>query len=421
MKVIKNIKVLNDDGDLVDVNIALKDGVILEIAQNLEADEVIDGHGCLVTPAFIDVHTHTRNPGQSHKETLETLEKAALAGGYQTLMAMPNTTPIVDNVETLKETISMLNKIKSVDIKQYAALSENLVGEKPGDYRALKKAGAIALSNDGRGVQKEENIKSMMIECVKNDMMYVSHSEIDSLLFGGVMHEGIKNKQLNLRGITSSVEAIAVAKEIILASELGCRYHVCHISSKYSVDLVRLHKSYNSQVSCEVSPHHLVLSENDILSDDPNYKMNPPLRSESDRLVLIQGLNDGTIEIIATDHAPHHQDEKGSSFEKSAFGIIGLETCFNVIYQDLVKTNQVKLKTVIDALTINPANKFKLEDISIKEGNYANLTFINLDKPGIINVDEMKSLARNTPFAGKEISSEIYMTMIKGEVKYAKN
>ncbi len=262
----------------------------------------------------------------------------------------------------------------------------------------------------------------MMQEIKKVNSIYVSHSECDNLLFGGVMHEGKQNKKLGLPGILSSVEAVAVAKEIIIANELLCNYHVCHISSKMSVDLVRLFKKYNNDLfSAEVSIHHLILNEEDIKKDDPNFKMNPPLRAKEDQLALIEGLNDGTIEIIATDHAPHSLEDKGSSFINSAFGIVSLETAFDLLYSNLVLTNKVPLKTIVDAMTINPAKRFNIDGGKIEVGALANLTFIDLNYNGIIDVNDSESLGKNSPFDGYRINSRINKTMIKGEFKYERN
>ncbi len=414
---IKNGKILDNNGQLVAADIKIEKGIISEIGTNLSCDEVIDAKGRLVSPAFIDVHTHTRNPGQSYKESIQSISNAALAGGYSTLMAMPNTNPVIDSAEKLSSILQSLN-YGPVKYYQYGALSKNLVAEEAGDYKAMKSAGAIALSNDGRGVQNTNSILAMMTKCKEADMMYVSHSEVDDILNNGVMHSGLKSKELGLPGILSSVEAIAVAKEIMLATELGCKYHICHMSSQMSVDLLRIHKQYGSSVSGEVSPHHLVLCEDDIKSDDPNYKMNPPLRSNSDKQALIDGLNDRTIEIIATDHAPHSNEDKGQSFIGSAFGIVGLETAFDVMYEKLVKTGLVSLKTIIDCLTINPARIFNVQGGKLEVGEIANLTLIDLDCRRVINSDEFKTLGRNTPFNGMEVSSKIDKTIIKGEVVY---
>lgn len=417
MLVLKNGKKLDVEGNLVTVDIRIEGQKIVEIGTDLAGDEVIDLQGKLVTPAFIDVHTHTRNPGQSYKESIESISNAALAGGYSTLMAMPNTNPVIDDAEKLTKIIQELN-YGPVKYYQYGALSKNLVGEEAGDYEGLKAAGAVALSNDGRGVQETNSIARMMKKCIENEMMYVSHSEVDDILYGGVMHQGTKSKELGLPGILSSVESIAVAKEIMLATELGCQYHICHMSSQMSVDTLRTHKGYGSKVSGEVSPHHLVLCDEDIPADDPNYKMNPPLRSKQDRAALIAGLNDGTIEVIATDHAPHSAEDKGDSFVGGAFGIVGLETAFDVLYKHLVLTGKVSLKTIVDSMTINPATIFGIEGGKLEVGAVANLTIIDLDAERTIDTSEFKTLGKNTPFDGYQVHSKIDKTIIKGEIAY---
>lgn len=413
--ILKNCTVIEDSGNKKVVDIQIANGIITKIGDNLTGDKQIDVNEKLVTPAFIDVHVHTRNPGQSYKETIESVSAAAISGGYGTVCAMPNTSPVIDDGEKLADILQQLNT-QQVKFHQYGALSKNLVSEQPADYKQLKAAGAIALSNDGRGVQSTNSIYQMMKKCIEVDLTYVSHSEVDDLLFGGVIHNGRKARELELPGILSSVESIAVAKEIMLATELGCKYHICHMSSQMSVDLLRLHKQYGSKVSGEVSPHHLILCDEDIPSDDPNYKMNPPLRSRSDRESLICGLNDGTIEIIATDHAPHSEDDKGHSFIDSAFGIVGLETAFDLMYSNLVLTGKVSLKTLVDCMTINPAQIFGLEGGVIAVGQPANLTVIDLNCKRTINSNEFKSLGKNTPFNGYQVHSKIDKVFIKGEL-----
>lgn len=412
---LKNCSIIDDSGNLQVVDIKIENGNITEIKAEIAGTKFVDIEKKLVTPAFIDVHVHTRNPGQSYKETIDSITKAAIAGGYGTLCAMPNTNPVIDDCDKVRASLRALNNDK-VTFHQYGALSKNLVSEQPADYQAMKEAGAIAFSNDGRGVQNTNSIYEMMKRCKEIDMMYVSHSEVDDLLFDGVIHAGQKAQELGLPSILSSVESIAVAKEIMLATELNCKYHVCHMSSQMSVDMLRLHKSYGSQVSGEVSPHHLILCDEDISGDDPNYKMNPPLRSRSDRESLIAGLNDGTIEVIATDHAPHSCSDKGNSFINSAFGIVGLETAFDLMYSDLVLTGKVSLKTLIDCMTINPARIFGISGGKIEVGAQADLTIIDLNCKRTIDVSEFKSLGTNTPFNGYQVNSKIDKMIIKGEL-----
>lgn len=413
--ILKNCTIIEDSGSLKVVDIQIEKTKITKIGTNLVGDEIIDLKQKLVTPAFIDVHVHTRNPGQSYKETIESLTAAALNGGYGTICAMPNTNPIIDDGPKLQAILAELHQ-QPITYYQYGALSKNLVGEQPADYEQLKAAGAFALSNDGRGVQSTSSIYQMMKKCIETDLTYVSHSEVDDLLFDGVIHQGPKAQELGLPGILSSVEAIAVGKEIMLATELGCKYHICHMSSQMSVDLLRLHKQYGSKVSGEVSPHHLILCDEDIPSDDPNYKMNPPLRGRSDRDSLIAGLNDGTIEVIATDHAPHSHEDKGDSFIGSAFGIVGLETAFDLMYTNLVLTGKVSLKTLVDCMTINPARIFGLDGGQIKFGAPADLTVIDLNCQRTIDSNQFKSLGKNTPFNGYQVNSKIEKVLIKGEL-----
>ncbi len=414
--ILKNCIILDKQGNKEKVDIEIQGEEIVKIAHNIEGDNIININNKLVVPSFIDVHVHTRNPGQSYKETIKSITEAAINGGYSTLFAMPNTSPVIDDAEKLTNILNELNT-SNVKYYQYGALSKNLVAEQPSDFASLKKAGAIALTNDGRGVQSTNSIYTMMNKCIETDMIYVSHSEVDDILYDGVMHQGEKSKQLGLPGILASVESIAVAKEIMLATELGCKYHICHMSSQMSVDSLRQHKAYGSAVSGEVSPHHLLLCDEDILGDDPNFKMNPPLRSVQDRRALIDALNDGTIEVIATDHAPHSSDDKGNTFIGAAFGIVGLETSFNLLYTYLVKPGIVSLKTIIDCMTINPAKIFGIEGGKIEVGSIANLTVIDLNSPHKIDVNEFKSLGKNTPFNEYSVDSKIDKVILKGEIQ----
>lgn len=418
--ILKGGKILDGENNFIYQDIRIENDLIVEIADEITGSEIFDVKDLLITPGFIDVHVHTRNPGQEYKESVETISNSALAGGYSTILAMPNTSPVIDTPQKVEDAYKLYEN-SSVQIFQYGALSKNLVECQPADFQQMYRKGAIAFSNDGRGVQNEELILELMKELLTIDGIYVSHSEVDSLVGSGVMHAGRKNKKLKLPGISSSVEAVAVAKEVVIATELNARLHLCHLSSKYSVELLRLFKKYNSKLSGEVTPHHLLLSEDDILEDDSNFKMNPPLRSEQDRQELIKGLNDGTIEVIATDHAPHTADDKGSSFIGGAFGIVGLETSFDLLYTNLVLTNLVSLQRLIDCMTVNPARIFKLDTPQIKVGEIANLTVVNLCAPHQINVDSFAGRCKNSPFDQQNVNSSIKMTIIKGEIRYAKN
>lgn len=415
--ILKNGYILDGNNNLVKRDLKIEDKKIVAIEENIDCLDYIDVTNLLITPGFIDVHVHTRNPGQEYKERVDTVVAAALCGGFTTICPMPNTTPILDTPQSL-DVANKLYENHPLDVYHYGALSKNLVSSQPADYKQMKASGAIAFSNDGRGVQLESAIKEMMIKLKEIDMMYVSHSEVDCLVNNGVIHAGKQGKILNLPGISSSVESIAVAKEIILAHELDVNYHVCHLSSGVSVELIRMFKGLGAKVSGEVTPHHLLLTEEDILLDDPNFKMNPPLRTKEDQQRLIDGLNDKTIEIIATDHAPHSPEDKGESFIGSAFGIVGLETCFNLLYTYLVKTQKVPLQTIIDCLTINPAKRFNIEGGVIEVGATANLAIIDLNTSGKINVTEFASFGKNSPFNNVEISSIIKKTIYQGEIVY---
>jgi dihydroorotase len=399
-------------------DILIKDGKIASIEKEIVAvnEEIIDATGLLLTPGFIDLHVHLREPGGEKKETIETGTKAAAKGGFTTIAAMPNTRPVPDNPEMLDWLRKRIEETASVRVLPYASITKRELGQELTNFKELKQAGAFAFTDDGVGVQTA----SMMLEAMKNaaelNMTIVAHCEENSLINKGCVHEGSFSKTNSLRGIPSVCESVHIARDVLLAEATGCHYHVCHISTKESVRVVRDAKRAGIKVTAEVTPHHLLLSEDDIPSLDANFKMNPPLRGEDDRKALIEGLLDGTIDFIATDHAPHTLEEKAEGMELAPFGIVGLETAFPLLYTNLVKKEIITLRQLIDLLTIKPAEAFKLSFGKLEVGSVADLVLVDLEKTKSINPNEFLSKGKNTPFTGWDCQGWPVLTMVEGNI-----
>ena len=425
MLYIKNVQKLNEKGQLHPVEVLINEQKIQAIGHNLEFDDqnttIIDGKNGLLTPGLIDLHVHFREPGAIEKETILSGSKAAARGGFTTVYAMPNVNPVPDNPETFRELDKLNEEEGQIKIKQYASISKDLNSETTlVDFKELVKAGAVAFTNDGVGVQTAGLMYQAMKEAAHYDKPIVAHTEDNSLLFGGVIHAGERAKALNLPGMLALTESTQIARDVLLAEATGCHYHVCHVSTKESVRVIRDAKKVGIHVTCEVAPHHLILTDADIPGDDANYKMNPPLRGEDDRQALIEGLLDGTIDCIATDHAPHTEAEKAKGFKEAPFGITGSETAFQLLYTHFVKTDIFSLKELVDWLTIKPAELFSLEAGTIEVGQYADLAIFDLSHEEIIEKDTFASKSKNTPFIGEKVFGSTLYTICNGKIVYTK-
>ncbi|WP_339209467.1 dihydroorotase [Bacillus sp. FSL R5-0432] len=417
---IKNGFILTSTGERVQQDIRVKGKVIQAIGhlEREDGEEVIDAAGLFVSPGLIDLHVHLREPGGEKKETIETGSKAAARGGYTTIAAMPNTRPVPDTKEQMEWLMNRIKETSSVRVLPYASITTRQIGEEMTDFAALKEAGAFAFTDDGVGIQTAGMMYEAMKQAASLDQAIVAHCEDNSLIYGGCVHEGEYSKANGLNGIPSICESVHIARDVLLAEAANCHYHVCHISTKESVRVVRDAKKAGIRVTAEVSPHHLLLCDTDIPGLDTNYKMNPPLRGKEDREALIEGLLDGTIDFIATDHAPHTEEEKNETMQRAPFGIVGLETAFPLLYTRFVKTGEWTLKELVDYMTIKPAEAFSLPYGKLEEGHIADITLIDLNKEMAIDKSSFLSKGQNTPFDKLTVSGWPVMTLASGKVVY---
>src|SRR5699024_5805120 len=418
--ILKNAQLLVENNQLETYDLQIEGERITRIEKEINeaADKIIDCQGKLLTPGFIDVHIHLREPGGEHKETIKTGTMAAARGGYTTVCSMPNTNPVPDSVEEVEKLFERIEKDAVVRVLPYAAITKGLKGKERTDISALSNTDIFAFTDDGVGIQTAGQMLEAMQEAAANDRAIVAHCEDNSILYGGAVHEGDVSKRLNVPGILSACESVQIARDVLLAETANCHYHVCHVSTKESVRVIRDAKRAGIHVTAEVSPHHLLLTEDDFVELDTNFKMNPPLRAKADRDALFEGLLDGTIDFIATDHAPHAQDEKAQDMVKAPFGIVGLETAFPLLYTHLVETGEMTLQQLVDRMTNIPANVFKLPYGEIETDDIADLTLIDLEKEMTIDVETFYSKGKNTPFNGWDVKGVPVLTIAAGKIVY---
>lgn len=418
-------KYIGSPEELVSADILIIDGKIAELSSSIETtyDETIDANGLFLAPGLIDPQVHFREPGLEYKEDIESGSKTAAKGGFTTVISMPNTSPTADNEGVIS---FMWNKQKEVGLCRVyptGALTYGLKGEKVTEFDKLKAAGAIAITDDGKGIQKEEVFKEAMIKAAALDLAILDHSEDESLSAGGAIHKGDISSKYAVKGIDSRSESVHVERGCRLSGETGCHYHVLHISTKESIEYVRAAKKKGFKVTAEVSPHHLLLCDEDIPEKadgtlDSNWKMNPPLRSKEDRQACIEALVDGTIDAVATDHAPHAPHEKDKHIHEAPFGIIGLETAFPLLYTDFVKTGKMKLAHLVDLMTVGPAKLFKLPLGTLNIGAVADLTLLDLGNDFEILPEGFASKSKNSPFIGRRLFGHAKLTVLEGKIVY---
>ena len=415
--ILKNAKVYSD-GQLCAADILVRGGRIVSVGREVSANPgsvSVDVNNCVVFPGFVDVHVHLREPGFSYKETIRTGTKAAARGGYAHVCPMPNLNPVPDSREHLAEQLRLIEKDACIHVHPFGAITVGENGVEMADLEGM--AGDVAgFSDDGKGVQSEDMMRAAMLRARALGKIISAHCEDNSLLRGGYIHDGEYARLHGHRGISSESEWGPIKRDLKLVEETGCAYHVCHISTKESVQLIREAKARGVNVTCEVGPHYLVFNDMDLM-EDARFKMNPPIRSEEDRLALIEGIKDGTIDMIATDHAPHSAEEKGKGLEKSAMGVVGIETAFPVCYTHLVKTGIITLKRLVELLHDNAAVRFGY-GAELKEGEVADLTVFDLDEQFTVDPDKFLSMGKASPFTGMTLQGVCKLTMIGGEIVY---
>lgn len=422
---IKNGYVLNPATGLEGkYDVLVVDDMVEKIVPEIEeetaasAHRVIDAAGKYVMPGFIDLHEHLREPGFEYKETIATGAMAAAAGGFTSICPMPNTKPVIDSRVMVEYLNYKAADASPINILPVGAVSAGQNGEKLADIKGMAEAGAVALSEDGKSVMDPLLYKEGMKQAAENGLVILAHCEDRGLLAGGVMNAGRRAEELGLPGITNSVEDVITARDILLAKETGARLHLCHCSTADSVALVEFGKKLGVQVTAEVCPHHFAMTEEDIPGDDANYKMNPPLRTKNDVNALIEGLKNGVMDVIATDHAPHSAEEKKRSFREAPFGIVGSETCFALSMTELVKKGYLTPMQLAEKLSWNPAKILGLDKGNIAPGKIADLVIADPDAEYEIDVNTFLSKGKNSPFHGKKVSGKILLTMVNGEVVY---
>lgn len=396
-------------------DILIEDGKITKIEDVIDekVDREIDLKNKYIFPGLIDVHTHLREPGYEYKETILTGSMAGARGGFTSICAMPNLNPVPDSIENLEPELEAIEKDAVINVYPYGAITIGENGEELSDMDALAEK-IVAFSDDGKGIQTEEMMRKGMIKAHELNKIIAAHCEVNELINGGYIHDGEYAKIHGHKGICSESEWGEIKRDVALAKETGVKYHVCHVSTKESVEIIRDAKKNGTDVTCETAPHYLILTDMD-LKEDGFWKMNPPLRSKQDQDALIEGIKDGTIDMIITDHAPHSLEEKSKGLEKSSMGIIGLETSFPLIYTYLVKNNIITLEKALELMNTNPRKRFGI-GTEIKVGENADISIFDLNKEYTIDSSKFASKGRNTPFNGYKVYGKCEMTIVKGKI-----
>lgn len=416
---IKNGKVVSPaDGLNEELDILVVDGQIEKIASELEENEaeVIDAAGWVVTPGLIDMHVHLREPGFEHKETIKTGTEAAAAGGFTSIACMPNTNPVIDNASIVNSVINKANFEGKVNLFHIGSITKGLEGEELAEIGYMKEAGIVGISDDGETVMNSELMRLALDYVTAFDIPVITHAEDQVLSGDGVVNEGYYSTVTGLDPIPAAAEDIIVARDIRLAELTNAPLHIAHVSTKRAVEMVRAAKERGLQVTAEATPHHFTLTDESIVTFDTNTKVNPPLRSEEDVAAIKEGLADGTIDVIATDHAPHAFEEKNVEYNHAPFGISGLETALSLVITELVKPGIISLEEAIEKLTINPAQILNLDGGRLKEGSRADITVLDLDEEHEVNVEKFYSKGKNSPFDGFKLSGGAKVTIVNGEI-----
>ena len=399
-------------------DLAIEDNRIAGLGASLDFAnaEIFDASGLVVTPGFIDMHVHLREPGIEHAETIETGSRAAAAGGFTSICCMPNTIPVNDSATVTSYIVDRARKLAVTNVFPIGAITKGSAGEELAALASMKNAGIVAISDDGRPVMNARVMRRAMEFAKSLDLPVIDHCEDLNLSAGGDMHEGLTSTRLGLRGIPGSSEDVMVARDILLAQVTGARFHVAHISSRYSVAMVAHAKTLGLPVTCEATPHHFAISDEEVRDYDSNYKMKPPLRSTCDIEAVIGGIVSGAVEVIATDHAPHPGSEKMQEFEKCPFGILGLETALGLSLERLVHAGLLSLSTLIALFTTGPARVLRLDRGTLATGAMGDVTIFSPDLPWTYDVNQSFSKSRNSPFHGRKFRGGPMATIVAGEI-----
>jgi len=418
---IKNGRVINPAAkqDIM-ADVLVQDGIIAKVMPHIQeaADQQIDAEGCYVMPGFIDLHVHLRDPGFEYKETVVTGAAAAAHGGFTTIVAMPNTKPVVDNADVVNYVHNKAKSLTKVNVLQAGAITKKMEGLQLADIEKMVQAGSPAISEDGKTVMNAYLLQEAMKLAKRLDIPVLSHCEDKNLVNGGVVNADENARQRELPGITNSVENVIVIRDVQLAKETGARLHLCHCSTKESVEIVKMAKARGNHISAEVCPHHFTLTSDDMAAGDTNYKMNPPLRTREDVEALRQGLKDDIMDVIATDHAPHTKEEKNDSMLRAPFGIIGLETAASLTYSELVLGGYLTPMQMAEKMSYNPARVLGIDKGSLEEGKAADIVIFDPQKTYTVNASRFASKSRNTPFHGRKVTGAVRATIVGGEVIY---
>ena len=414
---LRNVRLIDPSQEVEETcDLLLEDGKVARRGLHLSAEgaEVIDGTGLVAAPGLVDMHVHLRDPGLTYKEDLYSGCRAAAAGGVTSLLAMPNTKPAMDSPETVRD---LLERAKTADAAVYTAacVTKDLQGEEQTDWKALKEAGAIALSDDGRPVVNTRRLLEALEQAPGLGLVVTAHCEDLYLAAGGLMHEGEVSRKLGVPGIPAAAEDCGTAREIAAAASLGAPIHICHVSTKGSVELIRDAKARGVRVTAETCPHYLLLTDQALESQDADYRMNPPLRTEEDRLALIEGLQDGTLDAIATDHAPHSPEEKADFF-KAPNGSIGMETSLAATLTAL--QGKLSLSEILEKMSVNPARILGIPGGTLREGTNADVVLFDPEKEWVVDPEKLHGKSKNTPFKGRKLKGKVVLTIFRGRVVY---
>lgn len=404
-------------------DILVEDGMIASVDASIPKgdNDIIDAAGCFVMPGLVDLHVHFREPGFEYKETIKTGSMAAAHGGVTTVFPMPNTKPVIDSVDMYDKVQTIIDRDAVVNVHQVASVTLRQQGETPVDVAALKKAGCIAISEDGKSVMNSQVYREAMKAAAAEDVLVMAHCEDKNLVNGGALNEGVASRRYHVNGITNAVEDVIVARDILLSKETGCRLHLCHCSTADSVKLIKAAKDEGLKVTGEVCPHHFMLCDEDIIEDNADYKMNPPLRSRADMEAVREGLRNGTMDVISTDHAPHSAEEKAKPIGAAPFGITGIETSLCLTYTGLVLTGILTPMQMVEKMSYNPAKIAGIDRGTLLPGRPADIIIVNVDDEIVIDRNNFVSKGHNTPFDGYKVKGIVEYTIVGGKIVYKRS